>query len=130
MSTAPITMPTDLQALCKNIGFSHEDRVTAAAFETDTGPDKLRMRTTRPKRYYRSPIQLNDDQRDDFEEFFEVTCEGGTKPFNFTDPRDGIEKVVVFRNASMPTFNNETPGPLGSKTYTATLILEIVYNAS
>lgn len=130
MSTAPITMPVGLQAKCKNVGFSHEDRPTAAAFETDAGPDKLRQRTTRPKRYYRSPIQLTDSEYDDFLEFFEVTCEGGTKPFNFTDPRDGVEKVFVFRNASLPTMNNETPGPLGSKTYVGTLILEIVYNAT
>lgn len=130
MSTAPITMPVELQKKCKNVGFSFEDRATAAAFETDAGPDKLRQRTTRPKRYYRSPIQLTDDEYEDFEEFFQVTCQGGTKPFNFTDPRDGIEKVMVFRNASFPTFNNETPGPVGSKTHVATLILEVVYNAS
>lgn len=119
-------MPTDLQAKMKNVGFSHEDDPTAAAFKTDTGPEKLRQRTTKLREVYRSPVQLTDDEMDDFLTFFRETANGGTSPFNFTNPRDGVEGVYQFRNASLPTYNNETPGPDGMKTYTFTLILERV----
>lgn len=123
MSTAPITMPTNLQSKMKNIGFSHENDPTAASFQTDTGPDKLRQRTTKRKDTYRCPVQLTDSEMDDLLEFFDTTTRGGTDPFNFTNPRDGVEGVYQFRNASLPTYNNETPGPAGTKTYTFTLIL-------
>jgi len=124
MSTAPITMPTDLQAKMKNIGFGHEDDPTVAVFQTDTGPKKLRQRTTKAREIYHCPVQLTDAEMDDLKEFFYETAKGGTSPFNFTNPRDGVEGVYQFQNGRLPTYVNETPGPSGYKTYTFSLSLE------
>lgn len=127
MGDAPITMPVNLQAKMKNIGFANDEDPTVAVFQTDTGPDKLRQRITKQRLIYSCPVQLTDDEMDDFLEFFNDTANGGTSPFNFTNPRDNVEGVYQFQNGKMPKYDNETPGADGYKTYTFTLILKRLY---
>jgi len=86
----------------------------------ETGPAKVRPRSTAAPRPLRGRMIMDGDQLADLRDFVQATLIGGSLPFEMPDPIDGSTMLVRFAG-SLPSWS-----PLGADNYSVTLDLEVL----
>jgi hypothetical protein len=89
--------------------------------QTDTGPGKVRRRSTAMARPLSGSMMMSDDQLDAFEEFVLDDLGGGSLPFLFPKTRGGEGTWLVRFGEDMPSWAN-----VGPDLWTVTMSLEIL----
>ena len=109
--------PATLPASVLQEGFAETLPDTALRTSMDVGPAKLRRRTSAAVRPVRAALNLSTSQAADIETFYVSTLEGGTLPFDFTDPR--TLATQSFRFTAPPSLS-----PLSGNLWRASLDME------
>lgn len=115
MPTWPITLPT--APLMDRFRETPPDNVLRT--EMETGPAKLRRRTTAGVRVLALTYLLSAEQVADLDAFYKTTLYGGALAFSFTHPREGGTVSCRFREPPVYT-------PVNGNYYRATLNLEVL----
>ncbi len=111
--------PASLQQKFNEAGFFYKIGETAIRTETDIGLPKVRRRFTKGIDESKGTITIKGSEVQTLKDFYNVTLDGGTKPFNFEDPFTQLP--IEYRFKASPTF-----APKGGENFTATLDLEIL----
>jgi len=89
------TFPASLAQKLLESGFSYDKGSTVVRSSNDTGPNKVRRRFTAPINTIAGSIELNLNDFNTLEEFYDTTLNGGVKTFNYNHPITGV--VTEFR---------------------------------
>ena len=104
-----------------------KDRTEANAivFQTGEGPQKMRPRSTRPRRFQSFYLLLTGTQLDTFKDFFDNTLAYGTLPFEWEDAVTDETVTFRFASAKPPEWSTWLDAPEPSdRLYDATIELE------
>lgn len=89
--------------------------------ETDSGPSKVRRRSTLRKDTIQGSILLRDNtEYAAFRTFYDTTLQDGVKSFFFSDPVDGSQLEVRFKEARWSLSD------VGFQAYRVTMTLEVI----
>ena len=92
---------------------------TAIRTDMDTGPAKVRQRTTAGVGALMVSYQLSTAETIILDTFYRTTLSGGATPFDFTHPRTG--DTLSCRFTTQPEYT-----PLNGNYFKATLALEVL----
>lgn len=93
-----------LQEYINEDNFSYNMADTTISSNMDTGPRKVRRRSTRPINRMTGSINLTVDEFNDFYFYFNTTLNGGVTPFEVDHPITGI--LTVFRFVGSPNISS------------------------
>ncbi len=99
MTTWPITLPA--YPLLEK--YAEAMPSTSIRTDMDSGPAKIRQRTTAGVRQLSVGYLLSKSQVSDLEGFYSETLKGGSLSFEFTHPRD--DTTVLCRFVEPPSYN-------------------------
>lgn len=107
MPAWPATLPQHLQEA------GYRESLGKQSIETpmDTGPAKIRRRTTRMPRMINGTIAMTSAQATLFEAFYETDCAGGSLTFTWVHPRTRAPATLRFRDP--PPAGVSAPGQAG-----------------
>lgn len=115
------TFPASLQDAFTRGSFQRVPGNNLIFSETDTGPSKVRRRTTLRKDTIQGSILLKDnDEYSDFQTFVTTTLQDGVLSFNFSDPITGDPIEVRFKEARWSISD------IGFQAYQVQMTLEVV----
>lgn len=98
----PVTLPQKMEVSGTSSG-SADGRLRA---KVDTGPAKVRRRTTASIRPLACRMICTDAQLADLRTFVDTTTAGGSLPFTFPPPEGGSDLLVRFDEQGLPTWTN------------------------
>lgn len=104
MSLTPASWPSQLQDFLNEDGFSFKVGETTIRSENQTGPVKVRRTSTKSVDLIECTIDLTTAQYSIFYDYFDITLNGGVRPFYFVHPISGETKV--FRFTSSPSIRS------------------------
>jgi hypothetical protein len=113
--------PGTLPQLVQIDGFSSGNADGRLSTNMDTGPAKMRRRTSASIRPLAATIQCTGAQLATLRTFVDTTLLGGSLPFTFPAPEDGSSLLVRFSDQGLPTWNN-----LGGDTWQAAFKLDVL----
>ena len=113
MATWPIT----LQQKVNESGYSKQFGSTKIRSENGVGPAKVRRRYTKRIDSNNITMNLSRDEYDTFNNFYDVTLNGGVEQFTFTDPITDTEKS--YRFVGDPNIN-----PIGGNEFVLQMVWE------
>lgn len=87
--------------------------------QTDTGPGKIRRRTTAIAHPFTGSWVMRGAQLDLFEDFVATALQGGSLPFTLPSPRGGEEWLVRIAPDGMPSIE-----PLGNDIWRVSVDME------
>ena len=115
MVTWPVTLPQDV--LLEGYGEQPPDEIIRTPMET--GPAKVRRRSTAGPRPVSATIDLTRDQVETLDDFYRNTLGGGALSFDWVHAR--TQAAAKFRFLSQPVYRPES-----QTSWLATLNLEIL----
>ena len=95
LASWPASLPRGDRALVQ--GYQEQWDGGVIRSEMETGPARLRRRTTAVAQPLSVTFAMDSDQVDTFKTFFLTTLSGGTEPFYFRRPREGQTEIARFR---------------------------------
>ena len=98
MPTWPGTLPQNFSA----DGYDESPPDNVIRSQPDTGPAKIRRRTTANVRPYKTTLRFTAAQMTTFETFYVTTLVSGSLAFDWNEPRSG--SVKSFRFVSPPKY--------------------------
>jgi len=113
MPTWPVTLPQKFSA----DGYDESAPDNVIRSKPDTGPDKIRRRTTANIRPYKTTLRMTGAQVDTLDAFYVTTLLSGSLAFDWQEPRSGSTKS--FRFVSAPKYS-----PRGGDFWNVALDLE------
>ena len=81
------------------MGFTVDDATAYATFPADTGIPKTRKRSTLKRRLFSTPMEINGEQLEDFEQFWS-DLNDGIDEFTWKDPTTGTACNFVFQRGA------------------------------
>lgn len=120
MAEWPIDLP---QTQFLNLSFRREPNVIRT--EMGVGPAKVRRRFTAAVVTFQIPMELDGNQLDTFEAWFDQTLKDGTVPFDWEDPRTDQAVAFRFRGPVTWTMISGARDP-DARRYEGTLDLEVL----
>jgi hypothetical protein len=115
----PITLPASYLS-----GISDKKGPQRIRSAVDVGPPIVRKRYTAAVRNVALPIVLTNAERAIFDAWYDTDLEGGTLPFNWTDPVSGSTVSYRFAMDDAPDWQGSQGGEF--KRWNATLQVEIL----
>jgi hypothetical protein len=97
--------------------------------DMDVGPAKARLRSTKPRRYFSTRVEFTGNEYATWETFFE-NISYGVSQFEWTDPTDGTTKNCRLRKVDGVKWKNRMAGSVTERTWSATLTIEILSDAT
>jgi hypothetical protein len=97
---ADISWPADLPATLNLAGLKGSFKDPVLRTDMDAGPQKTRLRYTRPPKNYSGSLIADEAGRERLEYFYRVTTRFGALRFNFTNPQ--TLEVREFRFTAPP----------------------------
>lgn len=114
----PGTLPQKFQKPAFALG-SPDGRI---ASKPDTGPSRIRRRTSTSVTPFSGTIWVTAAQAVILRDFIKTDLAGGTLPFTFPDPLEGADLLVRFDpSQALPSYDN-----LGGDQWEAVLRLEVL----
>lgn len=98
-----IQWPVALQQFINQAGFNQTFGSTKLTTEMETGPKKVRRRFTNRIDTFSCVIDLDREDYDTFESFYDVTLNGGVEYFEYNHPISG--NLEEFRFLGDPVIN-------------------------
>jgi len=99
MPTWPATLPQKFSAN----GYDESPPDNLIRSKTDSGPAKIRRRTTANIRPYKTTLRMTGTQVSTLETFYITTLVGGSLAFDWNEPRS--QAVKSFRFVSSPKYS-------------------------
>jgi len=90
--------PATLQDKINQSGFRQQFGSTKLRSDNSVGPAKVRRRFTKRIDNYTTTVNLERGEYDTFNNFYDVTLNGGVNTFLFTDPITNLETTYRFVN--------------------------------
>jgi hypothetical protein len=118
--TWPATLPQ-----IPDIGVSEEIQSNVVASEVDSGPPKLRRRSTKRRVFQTVPITLTGAQYATLRAFYEDTLLDGTLTFDWADALTDVATEFRFVSPPKPDMWTAAPNP-DDRMYTINLELEVM----
>lgn len=114
-----IYWPSTLQSVVNEQGFTMKFGDTTIRSSNDTGPQKVRRRSTRPIDFITCSVNLTTEEFATFYTFFNTTTNGGVTPFLFNHPITGVESSFRFMGPPEIT-------PVGGRYFSVSMSWEIM----
>lgn len=112
-----ITWPSVFQDLLNEANFSLSPGVTTIETDMEVGPKKKRRVSTTPIDSFSCSIDIDRDDYQTFEDFYNITLAGGVNYFEFNHPIKGTAEE--FR------MNFDGVSPLGGRVFRITMTWEL-----
>lgn len=98
-----VTWPSTLPVSPLLDGFSETAEEIIIRSKMETGPDKVRARTTAGVRKFSMAFMMTKNETAIFDDFYLNDLNGGAAPFDFTHPRTG--ETLSMRMVKSPIYN-------------------------
>ncbi|OCC01717.1 hypothetical protein BA190_27535 [Labrys sp. WJW] len=99
--------PATLPQLFNRQGFAYAEGDGRLMSDTDTGPGKVRRRTTAAVDIMKGQMTVTLDQLQTMRDFIRNDLVGGSLPFQIADPLGGAAPLLVrFSKDGMPQYQN------------------------
>ena len=111
----PQLWPSTLQQCLNQGGWQYSAENTNIQTSVETGPKKIRRRTTRPEHLMQSDIWFDSSLYQTLNDFYNLTLQNGTQNFFFNNPISGASSVWRFENPIQYS-------PLGGEQFVAKMV--------